>query len=136
MSLGQKLIIWQDFCRKLHENERNWTKKGARTPSQWGCIAARDASPLSPSSFIFIQFSANILRNNSAPISGVGAPLRNPVSAIDQRTYRLRRQLWTHRAQELLLCVSNFLQLHLAVPYNTKTTWKTYVESMNRMIAL
>ena len=28
LSMGQKPIIWQDFCRKLHENERNWTKKG------------------------------------------------------------------------------------------------------------
>ena len=25
--LGQKPIIWQDFCRKLHENERNWTER-------------------------------------------------------------------------------------------------------------
>ena len=24
--LGKKPIIWQDFCRKLHEKERNWTK--------------------------------------------------------------------------------------------------------------
>ena len=24
--LGQKPIIWQDFCRKLHENERNRTQ--------------------------------------------------------------------------------------------------------------
>ena len=23
LSLGQKLIIWQDFCRKLHENKKN-----------------------------------------------------------------------------------------------------------------
>ena len=21
---GAKSIVWQDFCRKLHENERNW----------------------------------------------------------------------------------------------------------------
>ena len=56
MSLGQKPIIWQDFCWKLHENERNWTEKGARTPSEWGCVAARDASPLSPNSFIFMLF--------------------------------------------------------------------------------
>ena len=27
-SLGQNLSIWQDFCRKLHENERNWTERG------------------------------------------------------------------------------------------------------------
>ena len=26
LSLGQKPIILQDFCQKLHENERNWTK--------------------------------------------------------------------------------------------------------------
>ena len=25
LSLWEKLIIWQAFCRKLHENE-NWTK--------------------------------------------------------------------------------------------------------------
>ena len=25
---GQKPIIWQDFCRKLRENERNWSKRG------------------------------------------------------------------------------------------------------------
>ena len=31
LSLGGKTIIWQDFCRKLHENERNWTQRdGAR----------------------------------------------------------------------------------------------------------
>ena len=30
---GQKPIIWQDFCQKLHENERNWIEKGARVPS-------------------------------------------------------------------------------------------------------
>ena len=24
-NLGQKPIIWQDVCRKLHENNRNWT---------------------------------------------------------------------------------------------------------------
>ena len=28
LNLGQKPIIWQDFCRKLHENERNWTERG------------------------------------------------------------------------------------------------------------
>ena len=28
LSLGQKPITGQDFCRKLHENERNWTKRG------------------------------------------------------------------------------------------------------------
>ena len=26
--LGTKSITWQDLCRKLHENERNWTEKG------------------------------------------------------------------------------------------------------------
>ena len=25
LSLGQKPTIWQGFCRKLHENQRNWT---------------------------------------------------------------------------------------------------------------
>ena len=24
---GVKNIIWQDFCQKLHENERNWTER-------------------------------------------------------------------------------------------------------------
>ena len=24
-SLGKKLIIWEDFYRKLHENEKKWT---------------------------------------------------------------------------------------------------------------
>ena len=33
LSLGQKPIIWQDFCRKLHENERNWTARRAFIPS-------------------------------------------------------------------------------------------------------
>ena len=37
LNLGQKSIIWQDFCRKLHENERNWTKRGHTSllPSPW-----------------------------------------------------------------------------------------------------
>ena len=30
LSLGRKPNIWQDFCRKLHENERNWI--GAHVP--------------------------------------------------------------------------------------------------------
>ena len=31
LSLDRKPIIWQNFCRKLHENERNWTEsRGAR----------------------------------------------------------------------------------------------------------
>ena len=29
---GQPNIL-QDLCRKLHENERNWIERGARTPS-------------------------------------------------------------------------------------------------------
>ena len=28
LNLSQKPIIWQDFCRKLHINERNWTEGG------------------------------------------------------------------------------------------------------------
>ena len=32
LNLGQKPIIWQDFCRKLHENEIG-TERGARIPS-------------------------------------------------------------------------------------------------------
>ena len=32
LNLGHRLIMWQDFCRKLHENERNWTKRGACFP--------------------------------------------------------------------------------------------------------
>ena len=32
LSLGQKHIIWQDFCHKLHENERNWTGEGGGGP--------------------------------------------------------------------------------------------------------
>ena len=31
LSFGQKPIIWQDFCQKLHGNERNWM--GAYVPS-------------------------------------------------------------------------------------------------------
>ena len=27
LSLGQKPNILQDFCQKLHENERNWTQR-------------------------------------------------------------------------------------------------------------
>ena len=27
LSLGQKPIIWQDFCWKLHGNERNWAER-------------------------------------------------------------------------------------------------------------
>ena len=26
-SLWQTPIIWQDYCQKLHENERNWTER-------------------------------------------------------------------------------------------------------------
>ena len=33
LNLGQKPIICQDFCRKLHENERNWTERGASLAS-------------------------------------------------------------------------------------------------------
>ena len=25
-------LVWQEFCRKLHENERNWTERGAVRP--------------------------------------------------------------------------------------------------------
>ena len=25
----EKTIIWKDFCRNLHENERNWAKRGS-----------------------------------------------------------------------------------------------------------
>ena len=28
LSLEQKPIVWQDFFRKLHETERNWTGEG------------------------------------------------------------------------------------------------------------
>ena len=28
LSLAQEPFIWQVFCRKLHENERNWTEGG------------------------------------------------------------------------------------------------------------
>ena len=31
-SLDQKPIIWQDFCRKLHENERNWIRQCFPSP--------------------------------------------------------------------------------------------------------
>ena len=31
-SLGQKSIIWQDFCRKPHENEINWTERRGAHP--------------------------------------------------------------------------------------------------------
>ena len=30
LSLARKHIIWQDFCQKLHEHERNWTDWGGR----------------------------------------------------------------------------------------------------------
>ena len=33
LSLGWKPIIWQVFCQKLHENERNWTRWGRRRGS-------------------------------------------------------------------------------------------------------
>ena len=33
LHFGQKPIICQDFCEKLHENERNWTKVEAHIPS-------------------------------------------------------------------------------------------------------
>ena len=29
LNWGAKPLTWQDLCRKLHENERNWTEKGA-----------------------------------------------------------------------------------------------------------
>ena len=35
-SSGRKLIIWQDLYRKLHENERNWTKNGAWVTKRHG----------------------------------------------------------------------------------------------------
>ena len=28
-TLKQKPVIWQDFCSKMHENERSWTERGA-----------------------------------------------------------------------------------------------------------
>ena len=39
LSLGQKPITWQDFCRNLNENERNWTGRGSLAPpSSCQCI--------------------------------------------------------------------------------------------------
>ena len=32
LSLVQKPIIWQDFCRKLHENKRNLSEVGDARP--------------------------------------------------------------------------------------------------------
>ena len=29
LSLGQKPIIWQVFCQKSHNNEKNWDQEGA-----------------------------------------------------------------------------------------------------------
>ena len=26
------ILVWQDFCRKLPESERNWTERGPRVP--------------------------------------------------------------------------------------------------------
>ena len=30
--VGRQPIDWPNLCRKLHENERNWTKKGGARP--------------------------------------------------------------------------------------------------------
>ena len=43
VGLGQNTIIWQDFCQKLHEDERNWTQgRGASIAplgTANGCLA-------------------------------------------------------------------------------------------------
>ena len=31
-SLLECILVWQDFCRKLLESERNWTERGPRVP--------------------------------------------------------------------------------------------------------
>ena len=87
---GQKPIIWQDFCRKLRENERNWSKRGRGSLDRpmtntyhWRIQGggARDARPPGgPNSFIFMQFSAKIWK--IIAILRVGAPPgENPGSA-------------------------------------------------------
>ena len=39
--LGTKSITWQDLCRKLHENERNWTERGRASLAPPGSVNAR-----------------------------------------------------------------------------------------------
>ena len=84
LNLGQKLIIRQDFCRKLHEHEINCTERGRvslvpplRSADGFGIrvhhcseeiwllgiggskgAPGTRAPPLGPSSFIFMQFLA------------------------------------------------------------------------------
>ena len=36
LGLGRKLIIWEEFCWKLHEKIGNWTEKGTRIPDTPG----------------------------------------------------------------------------------------------------
>ena len=38
--LGTKSITWQDLCRKLHENERNWTERGRASLAPPGSVNA------------------------------------------------------------------------------------------------
>ena len=73
LSFRQQLIIWQDFCRKLHKNERNWTESMVRFP--------RD-TPLDPPNQSLSSFSQthNIGNNANIGITGFTMWKKNPVT--------------------------------------------------------
>ena len=43
------ILIWQDFCRKLYENERNWTERGH---ASLAAPASNNEYIISPQNFI------------------------------------------------------------------------------------
>ena len=64
-------IVWQNFCQKLHENERIWSERGRVSLVPPSVADSRgDASPLRPKIFsISCSFSENLAK------SYVGVPL-------------------------------------------------------------
>ena len=44
-NLGQNSIIWQDFCGKLHENERIWTERQSHVLSVPPPIGSANVHP-------------------------------------------------------------------------------------------
>ena len=75
------ILIWQDFCQKLHENERNWTQRGM----------ARVPSPLPPTHWI-----GQWLRVFQVP-----AVRREEKNYLDEREWALRisRRGWGRRGE-------------------------------------
>ena len=65
LSFRQKLIIWQDFCRKLHTNERNWIESMVRFPRDIPFGSSKSHQSLSS----FLQ-THNIGNNANIGITG------------------------------------------------------------------